>query len=341
MNYIGSKQSLLPFIDETISMTAGSNIKSFTDGFAGTGVVTEYYRNKNKDTHIISNDLQLYSNYITAARLGNGVYTEDIAKYCAELDSLEKIEGFVYNTYASDGVMYFTPENAKKCDAIRQKIEEWYSIGKINYFEYACLIGILIENVDKVANTASIYGAFLKSYKKTALKEFRMIPFNFDDNVNEVKIEQMDVVDLIKNQSTLFDDSNSNDSHVLYLDPPYNERQYASYYHVLETIARYDNPTVKGKTKMRNWTNQKSKWCIKKSAKEELEEVIKNAPQNHIYLSYNNEGIISFEDIKEVFEKYGEYTVFEKEYNRYKADKNREYKSDKTIEYIHYCHKSE
>jgi adenine-specific DNA-methyltransferase len=181
------------------------------------------------------------------------------------------------------------------------------------------------------ANISGVYAAFQKKWDPRAIKRLTLRPIeiinnnkeNFVYNTNSISIADKIEVD------------------ILYLDPPYNERQYASYYHVLETIARYDNPAVKGKTKMRNWTNQKSKWCIKKSAKEELEEVIKNAPQNHIYLSYNNEGIISFEDIKEVFEKYGEYTVFEREYNRYKADKNREYESDKTIEYIHYCHKSE
>lgn len=339
MNYIGSKQTLLPFIDEIITITAGNNITTFTDGFAGTGVVSKYFSTRYPKAIIYASDLQAYSTYVTIARLGCGASYRHILDFCAELDRLEGIEGFIFKTYASNDVMYFTPKNAKKCDAIRQKIEEWFQMGTINYSEYACLIGILIENVDKVANTTSVYGAFLKKYKDSALKEFRMIPFNFEDfRHDSFNIRQGDVVEYIK-QLKYFPGLQLKGNHVLYLDPPYNERQYASYYHVLETIALYDNPEVKGVTRIRDWSKQKSKWCSKKTAKEELETLIREAPQNHIYLSYNNEGILSFDEIKEIFEKYGEYSVFEKEYNRYKADNNREYKSDKTIEYIHYCHK--
>lgn len=340
MNYIGSKQTLLPFIDEIITITAGNNITTFTDGFAGTGVVTEYFSKRYPNAILYASDLQMYSIYVTIARLGCNSFYHHILDLCAELDKLEGVEGFIYNTYASNDVMYFTPKNAKKCDAIRQKIEEWYQMGTINYSEYACLIGTLIENVDKVANTASVYGSFLKRYKDSALKEFRMIPFKFDDFKHDsFNIRQDDIVNYVK-QLKYFPGLHLKGNHVLYLDPPYNERQYASYYHVLETIALYDNPEVKGVTKMRDWSNQKSKWCSKKTAKEELETLIKEAPQNHIYLSYNNEGILSFDEIKEIFEKYGKYSVFEKEYSRYKADNNREYKSDKTIEYIHYCYKT-
>ena len=344
MNYIGSKQTLLPFIDEVLTVTIGDRIQSFTDGFAGTGIVSKNIQKNKPYTWIYANDIQTYSEYVTFARLHPYFYNCDF-KLIKELNSLDGVEGFIYKTYASDGAMYFTPKNAKKCDAIRQKIEEWWVNGDIAINEYKFLIGLLIENIDKVANTTSVYGSFLKKYKTSALKEFSLLPleeFSTFYNIDPLRVivSKMDVVDLVKQQKNEGICKFQNFNHVLYLDPPYNERQYAAYYHVLETIALYDNPEVKGKTKMRDYSQQKSKWCNKKTAKQELEEVIKNAPQNHIYLSYNNEGIISFDEIKEIFEKYGEYEVFEKEYNRYKADSNREYKGDKTIEYIHYCHKT-
>ena len=338
MNYIGSKQTLLPFIDEVITLTTGNNITTFTDGFAGTGVVTDYFAKKYPKCHVHAGDIQSYSTHVTMARTGSDISYDKILKYCDELNRIDGIEGFIFRTDASDNVMYFTPDNAKKCDAIRQQIEKWYQDGKITYNEYSCLIGILVENVDKVANTASIYGAFLKKYKKSALKSFTMIPFEFEERIGSVNIQKKDVVEHIQMLKTS-PDLMLDGQHVLYLDPPYNERQYASYYHVLETIANYDSPTVKGMTRIRDWSSQKSKWCNKKTAKEELDILIKESPHNHIYLSYNNEGIMTFDDIKEIFEKYGEYSVYEKEYNRYKADNNREYKSEKTIEYIHYCYK--
>ena len=123
---------------------------------------------------------------------------------------------------------------------------------------------------------------------------------------------------------------------ILYLDPPYNARQYGSNYHILETIARNDNPQIKGKTGIRT-DNKKSRFCSKKEAPQALEEIIKGAKFKCIFLSYNNEGIIPFETIKNIFEKYGKYQVFKKKYQRYRADKAnaREHKADHTFEYLH------
>lgn len=123
------------------------------------------------------------------------------------------------------------------------------------------------------------------------------------------------------------------------MDPPYNQRQYSANYHVLETIARYDNPILKGKTGMRDYSNQKSKYSIKREVKKTFEDLIMNADAKYIFLSYNNEGLMSFEEIREIMSKRGEYGSFEKEYNRFKADnesENRHIKTNKTTEYLHY-----
>jgi adenine-specific DNA-methyltransferase len=123
---------------------------------------------------------------------------------------------------------------------------------------------------------------------------------------------------------------------VIYLDPPYNSRQYSTNYHVLETIAKYDNPTLHGKTGLRDYSDQKSAYCSRPKIKQAFSELIKNAKAKYIFLSYNNEGLMTFDDIKEIMSKKGEYGVFMKEYNRFKADSNRDYSAKKTIEYLHY-----
>ena len=56
-------------------------------------------------------------------------------------------------------------ENGKKIDAIRQKIEKWKAAKEINDNLFYFLLASLIESIDKVANTASVYGAFLKKFK--------------------------------------------------------------------------------------------------------------------------------------------------------------------------------
>ena len=95
---------------------------------------------------------------------------------------------------------------------------------------------------------------------------------------------------------------------VLYLDPPYNARQYCTNYHILETIARYDNPEIKGKTGLRNYDTQKSKYCSKRTVKSEFEDLIKKANFKYIFLSYNNEGLMSVDVIKDIMSKYGTYS---------------------------------
>ena len=124
---------------------------------------------------------------------------------------------------------------------------------------------------------------------------------------------------------------------VLYLDPPYNARQYCSNYHVLETIARYDNPVLSGVTGLRDSSDQKSRFCSKRTVAEAFDELIQNARFKYIFLSYNNEGLMSLDTIKEIMSRYGEYSFFTQEYRRFKADKeeNRNIAANSTTEYLH------
>ena len=106
---------------------------------------------------------------------------------------------------------------------------------------------------------------------------------------------------------------------------------------VLETIAKYDNPKLHGKSGLREYQAQKSKYCSTRTVKEEFDDLIKNANFQYIFLSYNNEGPMPFDAIKEIMEKYGEYNVFSTDYKRFRADKeeNRNHKANKTTEYLH------
>lgn len=152
---------------------------------------------------------------------------------------------------------------------------------------YFGLLAGLVNSIDKYANTASVYGAFLKHIKKSAQKQFKLelLP-RIQGPKGEVYNE--DVNKLI---TRIHGD-------VLYLDPPYNARQYCSNYHVLETIARYDYPELKGKTGLREPNGQKSKYCSKRTLESEFENLIANANFRYIFLSYNNEGLMNVDAIK-------------------------------------------
>lgn len=124
---------------------------------------------------------------------------------------------------------------------------------------------------------------------------------------------------------------------ILYLDPPYNTRQYSANYHILETIAKYDNPKLHGITGLRDYKEQKSTFCSKRIACETFNDLIKNADFKYIFLSYNNEGIMPVDKISEIMSGYGAYSVFTKEYKRFKVDKdeNRKIAGSGVTEYLH------
>ena len=126
---------------------------------------------------------------------------------------------------------------------------------------------------------------------------------------------------------------------ILYLDPPYNQRQYSANYHLLNTITKYKPFEPKGKTGLPQYN--RSNYCKKTEVKNSFEELIKNANFKYIFLSYNNEGLMSKEDVENIMKKYGKYSLKTKEYQRFKADKteNRNHKANSTYEYLHILEK--
>lgn len=346
MNYIGSKYSILDYIDETIEDFVNPQDKNITfcDIFSGTSTVGKYF--KKKGYSIIANDIQYYSYVTTKHLIENNdelkfekLRAENIEPFI-ELNDLNGVKGFIYNNYSKGGTIgtlherqYFSDDNAAKIDAIRQKIEEWNKEGKLTEGEYFFLIASLVESADKVANTASVYEAFLKHLKKSAEKPLVLKPIELviAPEPKEYKVYNEDGNDLIRKIS----------GDILYMDPPYNTRKYDTNYHILETIALYDNPDIKGKTGVRTEATKKSKFCQKKEATAVFEDMIKNANFKYILLSYNDEGIIAVEDIKRIMSKYGRYKCYGKKHKRFKADNKRDYIKDFTIEYIHCLEKKD
>lgn len=326
MNYIGSKFSLLDFLDENIAKAVGKELGDliFCDIFAGTGAVGAYFKNKVKK--LISNDTQFYSYVLNTHYIKSDFKPEILTDIVSNLNNLVGIKGKIYQFYALGGGLdrqYFSNENACKIDAIREEISKL----KLSDDIYFALLASLLESADKVANTASVYGAFLKKLKKSAQKQLKFELANFTPSVNKNEVYQMDANELITQIS----------GDILYLDPPYNHREYGANYHILNTIALYDEFIPQGKTGLRKY--EKSQWCKKNSAHIAFENLIKNANFKYIFLSYNNEGIISCDKVREIMQKYGQYELFTKDYKRFKADRNRIHKADKTIEFLHFLQK--
>src|SRR3990170_1023071 len=223
MNYIGSKLSLLEFLEESINKVVDKNCDTFCDLFAGTGIVGSYF--KRKGYKIIANDIQYYSYVLNRHYIGNHKEL-NFAKLTKDKEETRQ---------------YFSDENGMRCDAIRQKIETWKKENLISDDEYYFLITSLVESIDKYANTASVYGAFLKKLKRTAQNNLILKPAELIINDKDHEVFNEDINKVVGKVA----------GDILYLDPPYNQRQYATNYHMLETIAKYDNPKIHGKTGLR------------------------------------------------------------------------------------------
>jgi adenine-specific DNA-methyltransferase len=224
---------------------------------------------------------------------------------------------------------YFSDENGKRIDTARQQIEDWKNCDVISSNLYYFLLASLLESADKVANTASVYGAYLKHLKKTAQKSLVIEAADYEINANTHEVFNSDTNELIKKI----------EGDILYMDPPYNARQYGANYHMLNTIAEYKPFVPNGKTGLRKYI--RSDWCSGRQVSHVFDALIKEAQFKYIFLSYNNEGLMSVDTVKRIMSRYGQYSLFETDYQRFKADKdeNRNHYANSTKEYLHVLEK--
>ncbi len=344
MRYIGNKTNLLKNINQVIKENCDGNEKVFCDLFSGTSSVARFFKNRFK---IISNDILYFSYVLQRATISNNevpnfkklkdkLNTENVLDYLETVSiKNKKFNTFIYDNYSPNDNcerMYLTTENAKRIDYIRNTIEKWKKEKLINENEYFYLLASLVEGVPFISNITGTYGAYLKKWDKRAFKKFEMIRLNVINNHEENECYREDANELIKKIT----------GDILYIDPPYNSRQYLPNYHLLETIARYDKPKINGKTGIRTYTEEKSNYCVKSKVYSELEKLICSAKFKHIIMSYNQEGILKKEEIEHILKKYGEkntYKLYKIPYKQYQNKLTK--KIEKHYEYIFYIKKDQ
>lgn len=327
MRYIGCKTLLLDNIKEVIDKHT-NNAKSFCDIFSGTATVARYFK-KYYETY--SNDVLYFSYCLQMAtiecpakpkflRLKENENIQDPVFYFNEMNTkdmevLPKDKRFFQNNYSPlGGRMYLNDDNALRIDFARNKVEEWNSKGYLDYYEYYYLIACIVEGIPFVSNISGTYGAFHKEWDKRTFKKFELVELEVIENKKKNKCYQCDGVKLLESIS----------GDILYVDPPYNERQYLPNYHLLETAAKYDNPTLKGVTGQREYgENQKSEFCSLKTVLKAFETLMKNAKFKHIILSYNTDGIMPVSEIERIMKAYGKPETFEINYINYRRYKSR------------------
>lgn len=311
--YLGNKYKLLPFITGVVNSEC-DGIETVADIFAGTGAVSSAFIDKT----IITNDL-MYSNYICHyAWFGSEVYDpQTIIDYVERYNAKTKCgENYMTRNFADT---YFSKSDCAKIGYIREDIERNYKKRNLNKRERAILITSLLYAMDKIAVTCGHYDAYRKDAEFDVSLEL-CVPLAKINNNAENECFNEDANNLVKRI----------EADLIYIDPPYNSRQYCDAYHLLENVARWEKPEVFGVAKKMDRSSMKSKYCTT-SATKAFETLINDIKAKYILLSYNNmaekgnsrsNAKISDEDIMRILSKKGTVKVFEESYKAFTTGKS-------------------
>lgn len=302
MDYIGSKEKLNDWIFSKILINFSTKqIENlvFVDACSGSGAVSRYAANLG--LKVISNDLLKFSQCVVIGSTSlpkNKIKIVD--KHIEIMNNLSGKSGFFYKNYsANSGRLYFSNNNAKKIDACRSYIEEIKEEEIIKTYLLYCLL----EAMNRVSNTVGVQAAFLKHLKQRSSNDLEIRQEKTLHSKNVIAFNE-NIISLLSSESY----RSKIEEDILYIDPPYNGRQYAPNYHLYETLVKYDNPEISGKTGLRDWKDNKSEFCSKKTCLNFLFNVINKTTAKRIYVSYSSDGIVSREEIENFFLK-KEYRV--------------------------------
>lgn len=315
--YLGNKTSLLPLLNEIIEPIEGS-IESVCDLFSGTGVVGEFFLKKNKN--VIFNDI-LFSNItIYNCFFGKQMYSEtkiiEYINFYNEIDKTGLEENYFSDNFADT---YFSYENCKKIGYIREHIAQLLANDKINQRENDILVTALIYAIDKIANTVGHYDAYREN-KEDLNREINIKVPNLTDINNDISVYRENANDLVRKIQ----------ADLIYIDPPYNSRQYCDMYHLLENLAEWKKPKVFYKAKKMDRRHIKSLYSMK-NASEEFRDLIENINSKYIIVSYNDTGEkgnarssakISDDDLINILKQKGDLKIYKKEYNTFTTGKS-------------------
>lgn len=315
--YLGSKFKLLDFISEVVDKHC-HDCESFMDLFAGTGVVAQHFNDKYSliVNDILKSNVLSYEAFLSENPIKISKIETILDKYNA-LDISKYSENYYSENFADT---FLSKENMKKVGIIRDDIDRLSEDGEINPREKAILITSLVYSVDKIANTVGHYDAFRHSGDLSRPIVLQMPKLN--DKLNKKnQIFNLDANKLVELCS----------SDIVYIDPPYNSRQYCDAYHFLENLAVNGKPEVVGVARKMDRLHLKSGYCTNK-ASAEFRDLIKKIKAKYIVVSYNNTGEkinsrsnakISDDEIIQILESKGKVSIYEKDFNAFTTGKTK------------------
>ena len=331
--YIGSKARIADDIIEYIGAPKEEN-GFFIDAFSGTGVVSE--KAADYGWKVIANDMMKNAIVMTESHLlsvRDVIFSEfgGYEKAIEVINNLDPQRGFIWREYSPASLnqigierKYFTEINAMKIDAAISAVHVWHSEKKITDRECALLLSNIISATNNVANIAGTYGCFLSKWTGQAYGDFTVEPSVLRNVPVDYKTFTKDVFEIT-----------SDENDVVYLDPPYTKRQYASYYHIPETIVCGDEPIVEGVAGLRPWKDRASVFCYKTKALKALLRLILQQRAYRTILSYSNEGHVKLDDLVAGLKDYGNVELVElSTIGRYRPNRAAVDKQSEVKEYL-------
>lgn len=323
--YTGSKAKLGDWILDLISKECEG--KTFADIFAGTGIVSYFASNSFQE--VIVNDFLLSNNFIYKGFFGKGKWDIGILNKIIQSYNTQSVEDLADNFFSKNyGKKYFGNNDSKKIGYIREDIERNRS--KLTEKEYYILIASLIYSVDKIANTVGHYDAYIKK----------------EPEDNKFVLNMIKPIDADKKFKIFLDDANQLvrkiKADVVYIDPPYNSRQYSRFYHILETLAIGDKPELYGTALKPKPKKEKTSEYCKTNAPNVFRDLISNLNCSYIVVSYNNtynskshssKNKITLKQIEDTLKTRGETKVHKKSYRFFNCGKT-EFKNHQELVFI-------
>jgi adenine-specific DNA-methyltransferase len=335
ITYLGNKRKLLDFIGESVKeiiKSEGKTKAKIFDGFSGSGVVARYLKQYSSELYV--NDFEEYSYCVNSCYLSNksDINIDEIKKINTYLNQHkldDKLGSFVRELYSpvddkkitSIDRAFYSNKNALIIDNIRNMISD------INPEIQKFFLSPLLYKSSVHVNTSGVFKGFYKD-KNTKVGKFGGTGENalsrilgeidlpvpiFSNYECDVKLFNTDTNKLVEELPEV---------DITYFDPPYNEHPYGSNYFMLNLIYKNQRPDEISKISGIPTDWKKSPYYKKREVSEAFENLIGKTSSKYILISYNNEGLLSSDELMSILKKYGQVTLKTQKYNTFRGSKN-------------------
>jgi adenine-specific DNA-methyltransferase len=238
----------------------------------------------------------------------------------AALNAVQPQKGFFWREYSQEGRPlagveprnYFSPRNAEKIDGVRTWIRELKRTGKLTDLEHSLLIHDLIMAANDVANIAGTYGHYLSKSVERARETFTLKPAQLLLKKDKAKHTVL--------RGYAEEVAKDVQCDLCYIDPPYMKRQYAANYHILETLAREDEPEAVGASGLRPWRDQYSNFCTKTRIRDSFRKIFSEMKCPHFLISYSEDGLLTLTELENLVREFGVVDVVEFRHKRFRSN---------------------